>query len=89
MNWITLSFLLYALMAWSLVGWTIVAWLSRPEPGPEDSDDDDGGIPPLDDPSGLDWGTWDEVEDYNSSHVACYAMMIHDEIETRELEEAR
>lgn len=58
MNWITFSFLLYALMAWSLVGWTIVAWLSRPEPEPDDSDDDDGGIPPLDDFDGpsIDWG---------------------------------
>jgi hypothetical protein len=57
MNWITISYVLYALMAWGLVGWSVVAWLSRPEPGPEDSDNG-GGIPPLDDLDGpgIDWG---------------------------------
>lgn len=90
MNWINFSFWLYALLAWGLVGWTIAALLSRPEPEPEDSNDDDGGIPPLDDPNGpqIDWAAWDEAQDYNPTHVACYAMMMN-EIETQELEEVR
>jgi hypothetical protein len=61
MTAISISFYVLTGLMWSMVAWAIVTWRREP---PEVDEDDDGGIPPVDEPSGpeIDWGRWAEME---------------------------
>jgi len=65
MTWINFSFWLVALLVWGVVAWAFILWAwNRPDIDPENGSDEDGGISPLDNPSGpeIDWGAWEKMD---------------------------
>lgn len=66
-NWVNITLLVFVLMLWATVAWGVATFLIGQPPEDtidESADDDDGGIPPLDDPDlpKIDWGAWSDME---------------------------